>query len=196
MKKKKEKTKIDKEKITTSIDEEDEIKFISKYKDLEVTNKILICMYILIILTIINIVLPYIVAFIGSKATENHKYDTSMFKNIDGSDISKLGLGDKEEVLFICSDSYQECHDFIGTIERAQKEYNLTINYLKADELNIEDNANALLEYDNEKEFISKSLGQVPIVLVLKDEKLVEGWTGVSSYENFQEFLKIAKVIK
>lgn len=196
--KKKQNLKIDKKKITTTSDEEDEFKLISNYRNLEVNNKILICMYILIVLTIINIALPYIVAFIGSHviSSTNGKYDTSMFKNIKGDAIEKVGSKDKEEVLFICSENYQECHDFIGTVQRAQSQYKFDVNYLPADELNIEDSANALLEYDNEKEFIKKSLGQVPIILVLKDGELVEGWTGVSSYENFQEFLKISGVIK
>ncbi len=189
------KEKIDVKKV---IDEDDEIKFLKKYRSLDVSNKILICMYILIVLTIINMVLPYIVAFISSKtlSAANGKYDTSMFKTIKGSDIKELGSKDKAQVLFICSENYQECHDFIGTIQQAQQENGYVTNYLVADELNIEDNVNALLEYDNDKEFISKSLGQVPIVLVLKEGKLVEGWTGVSSYDNFKDFLKHAEVIK
>lgn len=189
------KEKIDVKKV---IDEDDEIKFLKKYRSLDVSNKILICMYILIVLTIINMVLPYIVAFISSKtlSATNGKYDTSMFKTIKGSDIKELGSKDKAQVLFICSENYQECHDFIGTIQQAQQENGYVTNYLVADELNIEDNVNALLEYDNDKEFISKSLGQVPIVLVLKEGKLVEGWTGVSSYDNFKDFLKHAEVIK
>lgn len=189
------KEKIDVKKV---IDEDDEIKFLKKYRSLDVSNKILICMYVLIVLTIINMVLPYIVAFINSKtlSATNGKYDTSMFKTIKGSDIKELGSKDKAQVLFICSENYQECHDFIGTIQQAQQENGYVTNYLVADELNIEDNVNALLEYDNDKEFISKSLGQVPIVLVLKEGKLVEGWTGVSSYDNFKDFLKHAEVIK
>ena len=194
----KKKEKIESKEVKKVIDEEDEIKVLNKYKNLDVSNKILICLYILIILTIINIVLPYIVAFVSSRAINNNggKYDTSMFKTINGSDIEKIGSKEETAVLFICSENYQECHDFIGTVRQAQDEYKFVTNYLVADELNIEDNVNALLEYDNEKEFIKNSLGQLPIVLVLKDGKLVEGWAGVSSYDNFKDFLRHAKVIK
>lgn len=189
-----------KEKIETKkvIDEDDEIRFLKKYRNLDVSNKILICLYVLIILTIINMVLPYLVAFISSKviAGTSGKYDTSMFKSISGADIANLGSEEKAEVLFVCNENYQECHDFIGTVQQAQSDYGFKVNYLNAEDLNIEDNVNALLEYDNDKDFISKSLGQVPIVLVLKDGSLVEGWTGVSSYDNFKDFLRHANVIK
>lgn len=191
--------KVENKEEKKSINDEDEIKFLKKYRNLDVSNKILICLYILIILTIINMVLPYIVAFVSNKFLVNKnssKYDTSMFKTISGADIEDIGSSDQPTLLFVCSENYQECHDFIGVMQQAQYDYGYVTNYLVADDLNIEDNVNALLEYDNDKKFIKDSLGQLPIVLVLKDGKLIEGWTGVSSYDNFKDFLKISGMIE
>lgn len=191
--------KIESKDVKKSLSDEDEIKFLKKYKNLDVSNKILICLYVLIFLTILNMVLPYILAFVSNKFLVNNgggKYDTSMFNAISGADIEDIGSGEEPSLLFVCSENYQECRDFIGIMQQAQYDFGYVTNYLVADDLNIEDNVNALLEYDNKKEFIKDSLGQLPIVLVLKEGELVEGWTGVSSYDNFKDFLKISGMIK
>ena len=180
-----------------TVDKDDEIKVLSKYKNLSIQKRILICMYILIILTIISMILPYVVSYFQMKyIEEKNTYDTSSFKNITRLGISNLGRTNGKDVLFICSENYQECHDFINTVNKAQSEYNFVTYYLKADELNNEEAINSLLKFDNDKKFIASIIGQIPIVLVLSEEKLVEGWVGVSSYENYLDFLKKCSVIK
>ena len=177
------------------IDKDDEIRFLSKYRQLDVSNKILICLYVLIVLTILNMILPYLVVYIESNLNKVDVYSTSDFNTITGSGIPNLGKTSGKDVLFICSENYQECHEFINVVKKAQKQYGFKTYYLKADELNDEENRNMLIEFDNDEEFISSIMGQIPIVLVLSEDHLVEGWVGVSNYENYVDFLKKSEVI-
>ena len=180
--------------------DDDKFVILEKYKGLDTLNKILICMYVLIFLTIVNIALPYVLLWIDSSkynnVSKNGEYDTSMFNEIDIDGLSELMNNKNTQVLFICSPNYKECVDFLPTIQIAQNEYGYTTYYLQADMLNSEEAQKILLEYDNSDEFIRKSLGQIPLVLSVKNGKMVQGWVGVSGVEDFREFLTNSGISK
>ena len=184
------------------IRENDDDKFVilEKYKGLDTLNKILICMYVLIFLTIVNIALPYIIVFIQNhtydNVSKNGEYDTSMFNEIGIDELEELQNNNNTEVLFICSENYKECVDFLPTIQIAQNEFGYKTYYLRADLLNSEEAQKVLLQYDNSDEFIRKALGQIPMVISVKKGKLVQGWVGVSNVNDFTEFLKNSGITK
>jgi len=82
-----------KEIINKNIDD-DEIKIFKNYVNLDVQNKILICLYVLIILMIINIALPYVVSYFQNRDTtkisKNGEYDVSDFNEITINDVETL----------------------------------------------------------------------------------------------------------
>ena len=181
-------------KTIKKIDDDDKIVILEKYKGLDTLNKILICMYILIFLSILNISLPYIIKLVDKLTDKNTTaekgvYDVSMFNVITGSDIANYGNTKDVRVLFICHQDYKECQDFLPVVQEAQKEYGYTTDYLSADELNYDEVRNNLLKYDNDDKFIEKVMGGIPIVLTIKNNKLVQGWVGVSNINDFKVFL-------
>ena len=184
------------------IKENDDDKFVilEKYKGLDTLNKILICMYVLIFLIIVNIALPYILVWVENSkyknVSKNGEYDTSMFNEIDIDGLVELQSNKSTQVLFICSANYKECVDFLPTIQIAQNEYGYTTYYLQADLLNSEESQKELLAFDNTDEFIRKSLGHIPMVISVKNGKLVQGWVGVSNVSDFEEFLTNSGITK
>ena len=182
--------------------ENDDDKFVifEKYKGLDTLNKILICMYILIFLTIVNIALPYILLWIENNSyknvSKNGEYNTSMFNEIGLDGLEELKSNSQTQVLFICSANYKECVDFLPTVQIAQNEYGYTTYYLQADVLNSEEAQKLLLEFDNKDEFIRKALGQIPLVLSVKNGKMVQGWVGVSNVNDFRQFIEASGIQK
>jgi len=51
------------------------------------------------------------------------------------------------------------------------------------------------MKYEKD-DFIKNAFGGVPMVITLRNNKIVEGWVGVSTYEDFEEFLKHSGVKK
>ena len=157
-------------------------------------------MYVLIFITIVNIALPYILLWIENSnyknVSKNGEYNTSMFNEIGIDGLEELQKNSSTQVLFICSENYQECVDFLPTMQIAQNEYGYKTYYLQADLLNSEEAQKVLLAYDNSDEFIRKALGQIPLVISVKNGKMVQGWVGVSNVNDFREFLKNSGIVK
>lgn len=188
---------MNKKEINKNIDD-DEIKIFKNYVNLDVQNKILICLYVLIILMIINIVLPYVVSYFQNRDTtkisKNGEYDVSSFNEITINNIETLASSKEVEVLFICTENDANCVDFLPTVQKAQKEYGYKTNYLNIETLSIEDK-DVLLKYDKD-DFIKNTFGSVPMVITIKNNKIVEGWVGISNYEDFKDFLEHSNVKK
>ena len=181
-------------------DDDDKFVIFEKYKGLDTLNKILICMYVLIFLTIVNIALPYIILWIENSSyknvSKNGEYDTSMFNEIGLDGLEELQKNGETQVLFICSENYKECVDFLPTIQIAQNEFGYKTYYIRADVLNSEEAQKLLLSYDNKDEFIRKALGQLPMVISVRNGKMVQGWVGVSGIKDFREFIKNSGITK
>ena len=186
-----------KEIINKNVDD-DEIKIFKNYVNLDVQNKILICLYAIIVLLIINTALPYVVSYFQNRDTtkisKNGEYDISSFNEITIADVETLASSKNIEVLFICTENDANCVDFLPIVQRAQKEYKYKTNYLNIETVALEEKE-IFLKYDKD-DFIKNAFGGVPMVITLKNNKIVEGWVGVSSYEDFEEFLKHSGVKK
>lgn len=174
-------------------DNDDEIKIFEKYKKMDVQNKILVCLYIIIVLMVINIVKPYIEKLFennNSSVTNQDilEYDVSDFNLISIDELDSIAKNSKTQVVFIGDSSNQNCINFLPILKQAQNDYGYKTNYLDISELDSEDAKNILMKYEKE-DFLEKTYGTTPMVLTLKSGKLVQGWVGFASYNEFQEFL-------
>jgi len=180
-----------------NVEETDEIKIIEKYKSLPTDKKILFCLYALIIILLVQTILPYIVpnrieTVVGSMESA----DVSAFDEIEVAELKDIANSGNYEIVYIGRPNCEYCIQFIPVLQQAQKEFGYKIRYLNLDNIKSDEDIDKILLYDNKDGFIAKSFGNTPMVLIIKDNTLVEGWVGYSSYEDFENFLTTAGVNK
>lgn len=174
-------------------DNDDEIKIFEKYKKMDTQNKILICLYIIIFLMVINLIKPYIEKlFESNNSIESSNdvldYDISDFKQISIDDFDDVAKSSKTQVVFIGDSSNQNCVNFLPILKQAQNDYGYETKYLDIGELNSDNAKNILMKYEKEG-FLEKTYGSTPMVLTLKSGKMIQGWVGFASYNEFKDFL-------
>lgn len=166
----------------------------------EILKKILTCLYVVIaLLAIITIVLFTSNIKITNDKTSNENvqeettneendYDVSMFKSVDAEEAISLFDSEKTEVIYIGRSTCGYCVKFLPVLQKAQKEFGYKTNYLDITTVT-EDQHSKLLEKDNDEKFLEENFGSTPMVLLVKDGKIVEGWVGYAEYDNFAQYL-------
>ena len=167
----------------------------------EILRKILICIYVLIVLVAINTVINISKNVTISSSSENTEkteetgstntdYDVSMFKKVTPEEAVKAFDSDKLQVIYIGRETCGYCVQFLPTLQQAQKDYGYKTLYLDITTVTTEDQQNAIMKFDNDEKFLSQNFGATPMVLLVKDGKLVDGWVGYSEYDAFATFLE------
>ena len=135
----------------------------------------------------------------NTSETENTEYDVSMFKEIKASDIKTETKG-KLSVIYVGRSTCGWCVKFLPSLVKAQEEFGYKTLYI--DIAKIIDFANSVIsdedayetmvnltgdEYDG---YMKENFGSTPMVLIVKDGKIVGAQTGYSEYETFKNVLK------
>lgn len=169
----------------------------------EILKKLLVCAYIIIaLLAVITIVLFTSNVKITSSRTdssnteentssdeeENVDYDVSMFNTVSGDDAVKLFSSEETQVIYIGRSTCGYCVKFLPNLQKAQEEFGYKTNYLDITTVT-ESQQSALLEKDNDEKFLEENFGSTPMVLLVKDGKIVEGWVGYAEYDSFAQYL-------
>lgn len=175
-------------------DEDDKIEVFEKYKNLSVDKKKLYCLYLIIIILIIQTALPYIfktsnTIYISNGSGEYIEYDISKFKKINYTDIPYIANSSETQLVFIGACNDINCASFIPVLKQAQDDYGYKTNYIDIKNIT-EEGKNIILQFDTEDKFIEKAFGQVPMILTFKNGKMIQGWVGYSDYNTFKEFLE------
>ncbi len=179
--------KLEKEKVVKN--EDDEIKIFEKIKNLDVEHKKLICLYVIIIILIFQTVQPYLPKInFSSKKEEPLVYDVSSFKEIRASQLDTVLDKEKVEILYIGRSGCDFCLKMLPILKQAQSDYHYITNYIDMDKVTEEDREK-ILSLDNETGFIKQHFGGTPMILSIKDSKLVQGWVGYAEYSAYREFL-------
>ncbi len=161
-------------------------------------SKVLTCLYIIIALLAIN-TLVLIIANVDSgsdsdnaetSAEESGEYDVSMFDEVTVDDIDEMKETEGLQVVYIGRATCGYCVAFLPSLQQAQSEYGYETKYLDISKITDEDGQNKVLELDNDEKFISENFGSTPMVLILEDGKLKDGWIGYDEYDAFTEFLE------
>lgn len=165
----------------------------------EILKKILVSAYIIIALLAINTVVLFIsnveVTKSDSNTTEisteepNTEYDVSMFDTVDTTKVVELFESEETQVVYIGRSTCGFCVQFLPSLQQAQKDYGYKTKYLDVTTVT-EDGQKAILAKDNDEKFLETNFGSTPMVILVKDGKLVDGWVGYAEYEKFANFLE------
>ena len=133
----------------------------------------------------------------------NTEYDVSMFKEIEASDIKAETKG-KLSIVYVGRETCGWCAAFLPNLWQAQDEYKFTTLYVDiAKIINFEDgsiideNAYATMmdltgeSYDG---YMEENFGATPMILIIKDNKIVNAQTGYSEYDTFKTILNDAGI--
>ncbi len=170
--------------------------------------------YILLMLLLILIVLVVGVSkmYSSSKTDSTKKesdyntnYDVSMFKEINASDLKTETKG-KLSVVYIGRSTCGWCSAFLPNLWDAQEKYGYTTLYIDISKI-IDFDEGGILDqnsYDlmtsltgkGYEDYVSKNFGSTPMILIMKDNKIVGAQTGYSEYDEFEKILNDAGIKK
>lgn len=169
-------------------------------KNEEKISKLLKCAYIIIALLVVDtIILLASNVKVTSDTTkqetnepteqENVDYDVSMFKEVTMDQVIDLFDSKEAKVIYIGRATCGYCVKFLPVLQQAQKEYGYQTYYYDMDKLTSEDR-DKIVKKDNEDGFLEENFTATPMVLVVKDGKLIGPWVGYSEYDSFAQFLE------
>lgn len=164
----------------------------------EKVEKMLKMIYVIFVLVLINTVILVtsnlkITTGDSNKESEttsegNQDYDVSMFEKVDFDKMMDKFESSDLEVIYIGRPTCGYCVKFLPVLQEAQEKFGYKTVYYDLTDVT-QDETNKIIEKDNEDEFIKTNFGATPMVLLVKDGKLVDGWVGYAEYDSFAEFL-------
>lgn len=158
-------------------------------------KKILICLYIIIGLLAIDTIILFTnnvkITTSSEQAglSENVDYDVSMFTSVNAKEAVKAFDSNDMQVIYIGRSTCGFCVKFLPVLQQAQKDFGYKTKYLDITTITNEEDQELLLSKDNDENFLTKNYGSTPLVLLVKDGKLIKGWVGYSEYSQFAQFL-------
>lgn len=139
--------------------------------------------YLLIIAVIIIFL---IIKFVGNKQTTNDELDTSMFNVVTTENVDKIFNSQKAEILVIGSRECSATKAFEPIMQLSSAKEQYTINYMEL--LDEEQNSNSYKAFiekldipyniDDEEKKLKDYMGATPMIIVIKNKKVVYGMVG------------------
>ena len=135
----------------------------------------------------------------------NTKYDVSMFKEISASDI-ETETKDKLSVIYVGRETCGWCAAFLPNLWQAQEEYGYETLYIDIAKI-IDFSNNDVLDQDSYDimlgitgdsydGYMEENFGSTPMILIMKDNKIIGAQTGYSEYEDFEKILNDSGITK
>lgn len=141
----------------------------------------------------------------GNDTEYNTDYDVSMFKEINASDLKNETKG-KLRVVYIGRSTCGWCSAFLPNLWDAQEKYEYTTLYIDIAKImdfekgGITDQTSydimIKLTGKDYEDYVKKNFGSTPMILIMKDNKIVGAQTGYSEYEEFEKLLNISGIKK
>ncbi len=161
----------------------------------EMMNKILKCLYVIIILLALNTIITIVVNGTVNNSTEKSEtegtssedYDVSMFTSIDADGVVDAFKSKDLKVIYMGRATCGYCVQFLPNLQKAQEEYDYETLYLDISEVD-EQGQEKIMELD--KDFFNENYGATPAVLLVKDNKIVDSHIGYSEYDDYASFLE------
>lgn len=137
----------------------------------------------------------------------NTDYDVSMFEEIEAKDLKKKTKGELS-VVYIGRESCGWCAAFLPNLWQAQEDYEFKTLYI--DIAKIIDFASenydildqdafdtlSALSGEGFENYMEQNFGATPMILVMKDNKIIKAQTGYGEYEAFETLLTDAGIKK
>lgn len=173
-----------------------------------VLNKILTCMYVVILLLVVNLGFTIVNggSFTSNSDTEpeeNTEYDVSKFDEVTPSEFLELMDSEDPVVVYIGRATCSYCTMFLPMMEEGQEEFDFTTKYVDLDGFDSDENyqemideINNMTDYFNEKNGLDGEnkyesiFGYTPTVVVLQSGKIKDVWIGYNEYSEYKTFLE------
>lgn len=160
----------------------------------EIMNKILRCLYAIIILLTVNTIIMIVTnGTINTSEDETEQednqaeYDVSMFTEIDADGVVNAFKSKELKVIYMGRSTCGYCVQFLPSLQKAQEEYQYETLYLDISKVN-SDGQKKIIGLD--EEFFNEYYGSTPTVLLVKDNKIVDKHIGYSEYDDYAKFLE------
>ena len=173
------------------------------------TKKLFLLLYVMLGLLVVN---TCFVIFDGSSKTTttdtkeeetNTEYDVSSFNKINETQFLATVKKADIQVIYLGRSTCGYCIQFLPSIKKAQEDYKYTTNYVDITAVdtssadyktmttminNMTDTFNKAHNYtgDNAYEYL---YGYTPMILITKNNKIVDVWVGYSDYATFAAWL-------
>lgn len=135
-----------------------------------------------------------------TNTTEN--YDVSDFDSLNLSQVLELFSSKDTSILYLGRSSCSACVSFLPTLKKVQNDLGFKTKYL--DITTVDTSSNQYLEFMNKltkkievtvngeatEGKISEYYGYTPMVIVIKDKKVVDAFVGAYSETKYKNFLK------
>jgi len=163
----------------------------------EVLNKILICLYVLIAILAVNTTILLVKD--GGKSTSNGtnpefgediEYDVSMFTSVTADTLGDAVSGGTAKFVYIGRDSCGYCVQFLPVLQQAQEDYGYETLYLDITTVTTTEQQDKILAFDNDEKFLEQNFGGTPMVLLMKDGKIVDTWIGYAEYSDYSAWVE------
>lgn len=162
----------------------------------EILNKILICLYALIIILIVNTAILLVKT--NFKSTDNNEveeqesteYDVSMFTKVTAENLKEAIETEDVKIVYVGRSTCGYCVKFLPVLQKAQTEYNYETLYLDITTVTTTEQQDKILELDNEEGFLSENFGGTPMVLMVQDGKIIDTWMGYAEYSTYTAWLE------
>lgn len=162
----------------------------------EIMNKILKCLYAIIILLVLNTVITIVVngkvnnssdETKSEESSSSEEYDVSMFTSIDADGVVDAFKSDDIKVIYMGRSTCGYCVQFLPNLQKAQEEYGYETLYLDISSVD-ENGQEKIVKLD--EEFFNENYGATPTVLLVKGNKIVDSHVGYSEYDDYASFLE------
>lgn len=141
----------------------------------------------------------------SNESEYNTDYDVSMFKEINASDLKNETKG-KLSVIYIGRSTCGWCSAFLPNLWDAQEKYGYTTLYIDIAKIMDFENGGITDQssYDimikltgkGYEDYVEKNFGSTPMILIMKDNKIVGAQTGYSEYNEFKKLLNNSGINK
>ena len=162
----------------------------------EVLNKILICLYALIAILVINTTILLVkdgstkTNITSDNSEENVDYDVSMFTSVTADTLGEAVSSDTAKIVYIGRSTCGYCVQFLPILQQAQTDYGYETLYLDITTVTTTEQQDKILAFDNEEEFLKENFGGTPMVLLMKNGKIVDTWIGYAEYSEYSAWLE------
>lgn len=180
---------------TVKLEKQVEVKETPNYTEL--LNKILICLYALIAILVINTTILLVKDGgtsskndSNAETSENIDYDVSMFTTVTADTLGENVSSDTAKLVYIGRDSCGYCVQFLPVLQQAQEDYDYETLYLDITTVTTTEQQDKILAFDNDEKFLEQNFGGTPMVLLMKDGKLVDTWIGYAEYSEYTAWLE------
>ncbi len=177
----------------------------------KILNKIFTCsIVIIVILTLNTVLLINNGSSLGTKnssdveekdtSESNSDYDVSAFEEIDASELTSKTKGENT-VVYIGRSSCSWCVQFVPVLTEATNKYELNTLYVDIAKI-IDFNAGGTKDQDSYdiltemktvsgfENYMEENFGSTPMLLIVKDGKLIDAQTGYVESEVLNSFLE------